>query len=308
MRHARAFTLIEMLVVVAIIAVLIGLLLPALYQAKRQARSLEDKASLRQIHQTMLVFSGDNEGTLPTPGLINRLADPFTGRQMSDRGPEDFEKNTSANVYASMLARGYFEEDLLISPVETNPRVPPFESRTYRYDHEAYQPANDVYWDGDWASGTGGPPPGRFSCNVEDGESHSSYAHLALAGRRKTLRWRGDASQNDPIISTRGPYHGADPVGSDPEDYARSYTLLMHGPTKSWAGNVVFGDNHTELVATLRPDNVTYTPLDGMLAKDNIFASEFDDPTAGEAGDTFLTLTKEATETTIVDYEEMLRP
>ena len=82
MNRRRGFTLIELLVVMAIIALLIGLLLPALAKAQANARSLKDKAQQKEIHQAMLVFANDNEELLPTPGLINRLQDPYTGEQL----------------------------------------------------------------------------------------------------------------------------------------------------------------------------------------------------------------------------------
>ncbi len=57
----RGFTLIEMLVVIAIIAILAGILLPALSRAKPVAREIHCMGSLRQMVQGLVMHTHDHE-------------------------------------------------------------------------------------------------------------------------------------------------------------------------------------------------------------------------------------------------------
>jgi len=72
-RRAKAFTLVELLVVIGIIAVLLSILLPTLGKVRRQAYTLQCSSNMRQIATAMLMYAQDNKGKLP-PATIPVIA------------------------------------------------------------------------------------------------------------------------------------------------------------------------------------------------------------------------------------------
>ena len=69
MQRRRGFTLIELLVVISIIALLIGLLLPALKKAKESARRAICLSNLRQVMNGLHVYANEFDGRFPAEHL-----------------------------------------------------------------------------------------------------------------------------------------------------------------------------------------------------------------------------------------------
>jgi prepilin-type N-terminal cleavage/methylation domain-containing protein/prepilin-type processing-associated H-X9-DG protein len=69
MKGKRAFTLVELLVVMAIIAILGALMLPALARAKANTRATCCLGNLRQWGQALHLYASANNGSLPRDGF-----------------------------------------------------------------------------------------------------------------------------------------------------------------------------------------------------------------------------------------------
>lgn len=90
----RAFTLAELLVVMAIIAIVIALIVPALGGSRNAARASATSNLMKQISNAVAVFGNENSGQMPGP---------FTARQMGMASNETQGMSMAENVMLGLM-------------------------------------------------------------------------------------------------------------------------------------------------------------------------------------------------------------
>jgi prepilin-type N-terminal cleavage/methylation domain-containing protein len=108
----RAFTLLELLVCVAIVALLAALIFPVFSSAKDQARKVEEVSQLRQVYLAWQMYEDVNEEAAPSLASISRSELP-PAVLLASRDP----------IHEPMFGRADFPADLF---VDESPRRSPW--------------------------------------------------------------------------------------------------------------------------------------------------------------------------------------
>jgi len=116
-RAVFGFTLIELLVVISIIALLIGLLLPALSRARQAGRAAVCMSNMRNLQMAHAMYMNDHDG---------RMVDVGMGHGGSQFGDEDLWWINSMESY-------YGTELIIRSPGDDSPYWPPEEGGSGRF-------------------------------------------------------------------------------------------------------------------------------------------------------------------------------
>ena len=98
--NRQIFTLIEMLVVIAIIAILAAMLLPALNSAREQARNTSCTAKLKQIGTADLTYATDNRDFIASGLIKDKEEQSHWGRCWYETDP-----------FSLLIKYGYFSGD-----------------------------------------------------------------------------------------------------------------------------------------------------------------------------------------------------
>lgn len=180
-RERRALTIIELLIVIAIVALLIAILLPAFSMAREQSRIVKCMKNAQEIGSAAALHVGEL-GDLPWTKPVNMVAPGASSNQYSFASPTPF-------IWGGGIPDKTSQEFQDARPVV--PPHPPAEYDVYRVpprlrDMNRYL-ANDISWDcepnDDLATARVDPSqtPGVFRCPSD------SFATMPTIGRNTAL-------------------------------------------------------------------------------------------------------------------------
>ena len=276
----KGFTLIELLVVISIIALLIGILLPALQRARRNAGALRDGAQLKQIHTAMVTWATSNSGRFPVPSFIDSqgYTEGTLINDPSQDDPDAYLKDRTGAVFSVMIFNQLLTPEVVVSPNEPNGSIVPKDDYIYGRlpDNSGANEPELALWD---ISFVGVPVP-EDQAFVESSllsnivtVGNVSYAHSPLVGARFGY-WRDTLNATQAVLGNRGPLYSATfqgqgdnfletpesrewYLGRGPEGET-SDALQFAGSSREWSGNIAYNDNHVSLENSATPSSISF--------------------------------------------------
>jgi len=241
-----AFTLVELLVVIGIIAVLIAVLLPALGRARKQSQAVACMSNMRQLGTGLVMFTGEHRGFLPKAWFNARpyVTLPTAGPGGRDVQPQDYAASDNWGYRFPMygwdyVLLGYVSRNggkqVFACPSDTDPQLRGVADFGLAASSLPDKPdANDI--------------PGSYRMNISD-YSNNAFDAVKITQLRKTTH---------AIVLCEGARTND---GSEPFHHVATWESDSHGnlgPVRkanvAWdrhvnkMSNFVFTDGHVELL------------------------------------------------------------
>lgn len=258
-----------------------GGLIAALTKARASARQLKDATMVRGIVQSFVIHAQNNQGVYPLPSRIDTANKTVKA--------EGRAKDTTANIFSILVWNGHISTEICVSAAEVNKKIQRDDDYEFTSPKAAVTPA-EAEWDP------------AFSCDFLHPPGNVSFAVLQTSDPRMSM-WSDTFSTTEAVVGNRGPAIASVGVDAEGRPSAKlrvrqwSKTFLIHGPRKSWEGNIAYNDGHVTFETAYTPEGVTYTLPNADAAgnkvtrPDNIF---FDEPDAAGGKNIYLGIWRRA--------------
>lgn len=222
-----AFTLVELLVVIGIVAVLIGILLPALNAARAQGNLTKCKANLHSIFQALQMYANDNRDHFPgnRATLGNHPFRAAPGRTMPGRS--SLQESYGLQAILHGIQPG--EKDVL--PLPPKPRYIAADSLVWMCPSAPDRVAkwgNTYYWTN--------LPIETYSMQKRHRTTINSDAYLKGSYETRTVYLADNSKFGAALTGFMGPFSGSS--GNDPYNFPTNVYAHNKRGTKGGFNNL----------------------------------------------------------------------
>ena len=187
----RGFTLVELLVVIAVIALLAGMLLPALNAAREKGRGTSCLGNLKQIATANLMYAGDNE-EYSVPYSVTDSPDPnqpgyyWFGIQKTDKMYDITDSPLLGSYYG-------YAANVMVCPVTRAEHVPDLTAAEFGGGY-----GYNNWWFGHYSSSRGNSKTGPFPFRMSSFRKVSST--IIFGDCARTDRTSGEYQYSTPMM------------------------------------------------------------------------------------------------------------
>ncbi len=251
------FTLIELLVVISIIALLLGILVPVLGVAKKNANILKESVNLRNIHAALATYGTSNKDWFPgytasgkIAGVAGTVVTDFSGKYYaslsnaaSATAATTATANTTSYAQAVLLDEGGSTPAQWVSPGETN--VTGGNTAVTHESGTVFEAVATKTTQAITAAATSSSTEGNVSV------FNSSFAVLAYGGTLKA-EWKSNQNQQAVVLGSRMLGGGAAAFDTSATNTFNS--VWTDNNSGSYKGSLVRGDTSTVTETFKRTD------------------------------------------------------